>query len=173
MSELLTTSSFESSTDGERSVKFLPAFFLPVVERGQEFTSGALPLHITLFPPILAAYERRFGDEMRNKLNEYAPFTVTAAGEGRFGPNQDIPVRLLEPSLSMQGMHAMLEVAIGGLLHDATYRRPYNPHITVADFSEVSAKQDITIGGLSIVEKVADGSWKVVDKIGLKGGNNE
>jgi hypothetical protein len=156
-----------------RESKFLPVFFLPVVERGAEFAPDTLPLHITLFPPLRAPYDRRFGDELRTQLNQHEPFIVKTAGEAYYGPNEDIPTRLLEPSLSMHGMHAMVELAIGTLLHDETYRRPYRPHISVNDFSDVPRNQSIFVAGLSIVEKISGHNWVVVDKVGLKGERHE
>lgn len=156
-----------------QEAKFLPAFFLPVVERGEEFAPGDLPHHITFFPPIEQPYERSFGDGLRDELNLHYPFSVRTAGLDMFGPNHDILVRLLEPSLAMQGVHYLIQTAIGGLKHDTTYRRPYNPHITISAPEDVPWNDTIVISGLSIVEKVRGANWKVVDKVGLKGVRDE
>ena len=156
-----------------RESKFLPVFFLPVVERGSEFPPDTLPLHVTLFPPLQARYDPQFGDELRAQLNQHDPFIVKTAGEAYYGPNEDIPTRLLQPSLSMQGVHALIELAIGHVLHDETYRRPYRPHISLKNFSDVTPNQSIFIAGLSIVEKHSGGDWVVVDKVGLKGARDE
>ena len=151
--------------------KFIPAFFLPVVEIGQEFKSGERwPHHITLFPPLETTYDPEFGHSMRRQLNRHHPFIVRTAGEAYYGPNNDQPVRLIEDDLRMQGMHYLLEKAIGDISHDETYRSPYNPHISVERHKELPRGVSIFIAGLSIVEKRFGGVWTVVDKIGLKGG---
>lgn len=158
-----------AEAEKSQGAKFIPAFFLPVVERGEEFPAGKWPQHVTLFPPLQGEYQPEFGQSLRKELNQHYPFIVRTAGEAHFGPNQDIPVRLLEPSLSLQGVHYLIERAIGEVFHDETYRHPYNPHVSVGDFTELPRGASIFIAGLSLVEKRAGGLWKVVDKVGLKG----
>lgn len=153
----------------EKAAKFLPAFFLPIVEMGEQFAPGKLPLHVTLHPPIEQPYESSFGAELRGELNQHEPFLVEAGDGALFGPEADVPVRLVAPSLALQGMHALINQAIGNLRHDATYRAPYRPHISVERLGDVPRNQTITIGGLAIVEKWRHENWVVVDKIGLKG----
>lgn len=159
-------SEIAGTTADERA--FLPAFFLPVVHMGQIMQSGQWPHHVTLFPPLLSAYDPVFGEKLRNELNPHAPFEVVTAGEALFGPEQDIPVRLIRPSLSLQGVHYLIERALGEILHDKTYRQPYRPHVTVKNYDELPEGASITIAGLSVVEKT-EGQWTVVDKIGLRG----
>lgn len=152
-----------------QEAKFVPAFFLPIVERCQEFRAGKWPQHVTLFPPMEQAYDPEFGVRLRAELNQHHPFIVRTAGDAMFGPEENIPVRLLEPSLSLQGVHYLIERAIGDIMHDKTYRSPYNPHITVEKFEDVPKGTSIFIAGLSIVEKHQGGVWTVVDKVGLRG----
>lgn len=158
-------------TEKTQEAKFIPAFFLPVVEDGQEFEPGQWPQHVTLFPPMEQAYDPEFGSRLRAQLNQHHPFIVRTAGEELFGPEKNIPVRLLEPSLSLQGVHYLIERAIGEIMHDKTYRSPYNPHVTVEKFDDLPRGVSIFIAGLSIVEKRQGGVWKVVDKVGLRGGS--
>lgn len=154
-----------------QEAKFIPAFFLPVVDRGQQFAPGHWPHHITLFPPLEGEYDPEFGEQMRAELNQHYPFIVRTAGEELFGPEHDrtTKVRLLEPSLSLQGVHYLIEKAIGDIQHDKTFRSPYNPHVTVENYDDVRRGETILISGLSIVEKRLGGAWRVVDKVGLRG----
>ena len=94
-----------SQAEKPQEGKFIPAFFLPVVERGQELQKGQWPHHVTLFPPLEGAYDPEFGELLRDQLNQHHPFIVRTADEAYFGPDHDVPVRLLEPSLSLQGVH--------------------------------------------------------------------
>lgn len=157
----------------QRGGKFLPAFFLDMIPKGYEFQSGKWPHHVTLFPPLEEPYDPTFGEQLRGELNHHYPFIVRTAHEAFFGPDRTTKVRLLEPSLSLQEVHYLIEKAIGDIDHDDTYREPYNPHITVEQFDDVPKGRSIFIAGLSIVEKRLGGTWKVVDKIGLKGGEHE
>ena len=149
--------------------KFVPAFFLDVVERGEVFEPGNWPLHITTFPPILHHYDEQFGEDMRALINPFSPFVVRVGGNDLFGPDRDLPVKRIEPSLPLQGLHYMLIKAVGNLLHDPTYRQPYNPHISVEDYDQVPTGTELEIGGISLVEKQTSGLWTVVDKVGLRG----
>lgn len=157
----------------EKAANFLPAFFLPVVEMGEQFASGELPLHITLHPPIEQPYEASFGEELRHELRQHEPFVVHTGEKALFGPDDDTLVQLLAPSLAMQGMHALINRAIGNLLHDDTYRQPYRPHISLERADDIPRGRALVIGGLAIVEKWQQDNWTVVNKIGLKGGMHE
>ncbi|MGV9002062.1 MAG: 2'-5' RNA ligase family protein [Candidatus Saccharimonadaceae bacterium] len=152
-----------------QEAKFIPAFFLPIVEYGQELHPGLWPQHVTLFPPLQQRYDPEFGVRLRSELHRHYPFIVRTAGEALFGPEEDIRVRLLEPSLSLQGVHYLIEKAIGDITHDETFRSPYNPHVRVEESQDLPRGASIFIAGLSIVEKRGSGLWTVVDKIGLKG----
>lgn len=155
--------------EGEQSAKFVPAFFLDVVEMGQEFRSGELPLHITTFPPVEAPYDRSFTEGMRAYLNKCRPFTVTVEGDDMFGPEEDVPVKKFKNSLELLGMHLVHIYALGELLHDKTYTQPYNPHITVKTHEQLKDGTELKIGGFSVIEKTKSGLYKVVDKVGLWG----
>lgn len=163
-----------SEAEKAQEAKFVPAFFLDVVEQGQEIQSGKWPHHITLFPPLKTTYDPVFGEALRGRLNQHYPFIVRTSEETvHFGPNEDKPARLLEPSLSLQGVQYLIEKAVGDILHDRTYRDSFRPHITVEHFDDVRPGRSIFIEGLCIVEKRLGGVWTVVDKLRLKGGEYE
>ena len=157
------------TVEGERSTKFVPAFFLDVVNIDQEFQSGELPLHITTFPPVEVPYNRSFTDGMRDFLNGCRPFTVTVEGNDKFGPEEDVLVKKIKNSLELFGLHTIQAYALGELLHDDTYIRPYDPHITVKDYNQLEDGTELEIGGFSVIEKTQSGLYKVIDKIGFWG----
>jgi len=159
--------------EGERSTKFVPAFFLDEVKMDQEFPSGELPLHITTFPPVEMPYDRSFTEGMRGYLNRCRPFMVTVEGDGMFGPAEDVPVKKLKNSLELLGMHLVHIYALGELLHDKTYTQPYDPHITVKNHEVLKDGTELKIGGFSILEKTKSGLYKVVDKVGLWGDEDD
>ena len=161
-------------TEQEKSAKFLPAFFVDVVEVGQEFESGELPLKMTYFPPVETAFDPRLAKHLRRLINPMPPFEATIGHDDMFGDNHDIPVRHVIHTGPILAVHRALVSTLQHLPHATRYRTPYNPHITPgssANDPRIQVGQTIEMGGLAIVEKtVARGTWQVLAKIGLKGG---
>lgn len=169
MSEVLTAPELSQQ---KPSAKFLPAFFVDIVELGQEFNSGELPAHMTYFPPIEEPYDPQYAVYARKTINELPPFSAQVGSDALFGDNRDIPVRIIQHDYRILEVHRRLISVLGHLQHDFRYRTPYNPHITIVDEEDVRTKQGarLEMGGLSIVEKLTErGTWKVMAKIGLKG----
>lgn len=159
---------------GEKpAVEFVSAFFVELVNTGDKFQPGELPLHITTFPPILRRYEFEFGKEVRGAVGSMEPFTVTVGESDLFGPDRRTRVKRIEDSNELQHLHDKLVVAVGHLLHDPTYRQPYSPHISVSNYKDIPTGKQIEIAGFSIIGKIDTGLWEVVDKIGLKGAPHE
>ena len=155
---------------GERSEKFLPAFFVPVVKQGEEFAPGELPLHITLFPPLKQQYLEEYSDQLKAAMNPFSAFDVTVEKDDLFGENRDIPVKRIYKSEELERVHGALVYCLGNLSHDSTWRKPYNPHISVETEGQLRDGDTVHVGGFSIVQKASPaGLWKVVDKIGFKG----
>jgi hypothetical protein len=153
--------------NGEQQ-EFAPAFLVDIVEKGETFPLGDWPLHITLFPPLLTPYHDYYGDELRGTVNVMPPFDVTVGEDDWFGPDHDLPVKRIAESPRLRLLHGALVGALANLMHDPTYRRPYNPHISVLPGMTIKTGDTVNIGGFSIVEKTGR-LWTVVDKIGLKG----
>lgn len=155
----------------ESPAKFLPAFFVDVVELGEEFKAGELPLHMTYFPPVKANFTPRIADNLRRLINPMPPFEAIVGQPGKLGDNFDIPVRFVEPSDQLFAVHRALVATLQYLPHDPKYRMPYNPHISMEETNtRLRAGDAIPMAGLSIVEKAPYGRWQVMAKIGLKGG---
>jgi hypothetical protein len=155
----------------EESEKFLPAFFVDVVELGQEFKSGELPLHMTYFPPVQAPFDIQTATKLRRLINPLKPFTATVGESDLFGPDRDIHVKLIEHSPQLLAVHRRLVATFQDLPHDPKYLMPYTPHIAMdVHDTRIKTGDTIEMGGLSIVEKLPyKGVWQVLAKIGLKG----
>lgn len=151
--------------------EFIPAFFVDIVQKGETFPRGEWPLHLTLFPPIQAPYRSYYGDKLRSVVNVLSPFDITVGEDDMFGPDHDVPVKHIEEAPRLQVIHMALVRTLASLMHDPTYRQPYNPHITVQSGAMIETGETIRIGGFSVVEKTDD-KWTVVDKIGLWGAGN-
>lgn len=151
------------------AVKFLPAFFVDVIDKHKEYPAETLPHRITLFPPLEQPYDLAYGDELRKLVNPLAPFEVKVAGDDMFGDERDVPVKRIEDSEQLQYLHTQLVRVLGNLIHDKTYRQPYAPHISVKRHEDIPTGQSIHIEGFSIVEKVKGQAWTVRDQMRLKG----
>lgn len=154
----------------EPSGKFLPAFFVDVVQLGEEFPSGELPLHMTYFAPLKTALRREYVEEARRYVNPLPEFTAHIGEPELFGDARDIPVMLVEPTKEVVQVHRMLSAAFGRLPHDRRFM-PFRPHVTVhGEDARLVEGGEIHIGGLSLVEKDPRlDVWRVMAKIGLKG----
>jgi|GEM_PF-2999943 len=153
--------------NGEQQ-KFVPAFFVDIVEKGETFPIADWPLHITLFPPLQTPYLGRYGEDLRGAVDGLSPFDVTVGEDDEFGPDNDLPVLRIEESPRLRGLYGALVDTLANLIHDPTYRQPYNPHISKKLGMTIQTGDTINIGGFSIVEKKGS-LWTVTDKIGLKG----
>ena len=159
------------SPEAPLQVKFLPAFFVDVIAKDGVYAPETLPHRITLFPPIEQAYEDSYAKALRGVINPLEPFTVTVGADGWFGDNGEVAVKLIQPSERLQALHQQLVIVLGNLMHDAGYRRPYSPHISVASHADIPEGQELFIEGFTIVEKVKGASWHIKDQMRLKGSN--
>ena len=154
-----------------RGGKFLPAFFVEEVELGQTFARGEWPLHMSYFPPVNASFQPQLATRLREYVNPMAPFIAQVGEDALFGPDRDVPVKLVEPSKELLAVHRALVSVLHYLPHPAQYRTPFNPHVSVKeDGPQLETGDTIEIGGFSIVETLPNSStWQVLAKIGLKG----
>jgi hypothetical protein len=155
-------------------VKFLPGFFVDTIERDAEYPAQALPLHMSLFPPLKAPYYKAYGDTMKLQFNILPSVEITVGQEDLFDDeDKKVIVKRIEDSPQLQHVHERLVEVLGHLLHDSRFRQPYNPHITVQSSDQLQQGQTLLFSGFSVVEKVNGGAWIVRDKVGFKGGANE
>ena len=156
----------------ESPAKFLPAFFVDVVELGEEFPSGELPEHMTWFPPIYTGFTPKIAEDMRRLINPIPPFIATVGEEALLGDNHDIPVQLIESTPQLLAVRRALVSTLQHLPHSRKFEDNFTAHVTVGrNGSRFQAGDHIKMGGLSIVEKTNyRPTWQVIAKIGLKGG---
>lgn len=83
--------------------------FLPIdpMSVGLEFKSA--PLHCTLMPWFqTSASVAEIEQLIRNKCSKYRSLTLISGEPALFGPENDIPVHVLEPNLDLQTLHLEL-----------------------------------------------------------------
>ncbi len=101
-------------------------------------------------------------------MNPLRPFCVMVGDDDLFGSCHDIPVKRIVELAKLQEVHKKLVEVCGQLLHDSTYRQPYNPHISYPEQFGIETGQKIYIGGFAVVFCERD-NWRVIDKVGFKG----
>lgn len=155
------------------TTKFLPGFFVDVVEMHAIYEGGELPLHISLFPPIKDRYTVELAKSLRTLINPMDPFEVTLGQFDTFDDEEEkVGVRRIEESGRLHTLHRAFVKALAHLEHDAQYLRPYNPHISLRAGQELEVVSTVHIGGFSVLQKPSkEEPWIVIDKIGLKGSN--
>lgn len=151
--------------------KFLPAFFVEEVELGQTFPRGEWPSHMSYFPPVDTTFKPELADRLREYVNPMPPFVAKIGKGAKFGPEEDKPVLLVEPSKELIAVHRALVSVLQYLPHPTQYRTPFRPHISLKENGfQLETGDTIEIGDFSIVETTPySPSWHVLAKIGLKG----
>lgn len=131
------------------------------------------PPHITLTPPTLdvGRIDPDCYVEKAHRIAETtSPFIVYPVGTAEFGPNEDVPVTLVE---DLRRLHERLIISLGecgykaGVDFDSTYTclgSGYNAHTShTAGFLPPS--EPITLSGITIVRKVLNGKVELSDVI--------
>lgn len=149
--------------------KFVPAFFVNPVEIGEEFNSGEMPRHVTLFPPVLTNFTSdRIGQSLKTACSRIEPFSILVGDDAWFGVNHDILVQRIQESKQLKLVHETLARVVGHLMHDPTFRQPYNPHVTVKR-DRLPFREELVVDCFSVVAKNDGGKWLISDKVQFKG----
>lgn len=131
------------------------------------------PPHVTLTPPtfdVEGINPHRFTAAVRVIAEDTTPFAIYPVGTADFGPNEDVPVTLVE---DLRRLHERLIISLGecgykaGVDFDSTYTclgSGYNAHTShTAGFLPPS--EPITLSGITIVRKVLNGKVELSDVI--------
>lgn len=115
------------------------------------------PQHLTLMQPFTPNFTMATGaaEEVKTMLE---PFEVHVAEQVMFGPNHDIPVRLIEPVDSLRLLHNALVVALEQRDIDLTridyIRNSYKPHIAVKPGApEIAKGQTFLVNHIAVMGK--------------------
>ena len=130
------------------------------------------PLHITLVPWFI--YDGAVDDlaeRIVDKLKGLKAFEVQVLSLKMFGPNKDIPVRLVEKTKPMMSLHARLYhllVSIGCQVEKEEYNTlDYMPHITVRGNRQIDSGVRLSIDSIDLIKNLQDGhkSREIVQRI--------
>ena len=138
---------------------------LAPIERGQTF-EGSLPLHVTVQQWFSLEYERAFINALQNLATRFEPFDIEGGDEALFGPNNDLPVRLVRRVGRLARLHAQtgeLVTRFGGELRNPEWAGDrYNPHVTHVDGAELKEGEVVTLRTIELIKSVPDERIKTV-----------
>lgn len=140
--------------------KYIVVFMLDKPVTGERFTKW--PLHITLKPWFQCADST---EKVINQLGELAKntksFKVRTGERAMYGPEFDVPVRLVEKTSELAELHARIcYLLTKNKCHSENEeysRENYSPHITVRGDRNIEEAVDVTMDSFDIVENLDDG----------------
>lgn len=151
-------------THGERAVdsthKYIVVYMLDKPALGERFTKW--PLHLTLKPWFQCAGST---EEVINQLGELAkgtkPFMVRTGKTAMYGPEFDVPVRLVEKTPELAEFHARICYLLTKNKcrseNEEYSRENYSPHITIRGDRHISEGTEVLVSSIDIVENLSDG----------------
>ena len=133
------------------------------------------PLHLTIVPWFL--YEgdvNELIERMKQKLKDIRPFKIQVGDQKMFGPNRDVPVKLVDKNVELTKLHSTiyhLLLSSGTQPEREEYNTAvYTPHITVRGDRNIASGEIVTIDSVDILRDLQDGhmSRQIIKRIMLK-----
>lgn len=144
------------------SQKYVIVHFVDLARTPHEFSYTEWPPHVTLLANFTIDQPV---DALVSELASYAqqtePFEIRVEGEALFGPNQDVPVLLMQTTADIQKVHedlADLTGVLGAKYDDPQYMRVgYRPHMTIKAKTQTGVQQAMTLDSLTLIDMYPDG----------------
>ena len=133
--------------------------FLDPVEDTTRFSSDAWPLHSTI-AGVFAFDRQTHGEDFYETIAEQDALTTYTTKRGHFGPNEDVPVMLIERTPELARLHQNIVDFV--LSRQGIFKPPhyigenYCPHITIPD-NNVQPDVPIVFDALSLVDMSPNG----------------
>ena len=142
--------------------KYTIIHFLNPLPNGAEFASTDWPLHVTLAETFAIQQDLpTLIDSISTVARHHEPVRTTAVNEANFGPNQDIPVILIDMPPTLMSLHndivSSLESNCGASFNNPHYIKDgYVAHSTIRSDTQLHRGDSIIIDSLSIVDMFPD-----------------
>jgi len=146
----------------------LTSSFEPIVP-GQSF-AGQLPRHVTIQQYFkLSGSEQAFKHALTNLTTRFYPIEVTGGQEALYGPNNDVPVRLLHRLGALARLHNdTLELVnrFGGTMRNPEWAGAgYNPHVTYVDGRALEEGETATLRNLELIVRKDGEGQKIAELV--------
>lgn len=150
--------------------------FLQDQQEGETFVRNAhkgWPLHITLFPWFEALDADALDSELADIAKKTKPFDVLVGAEKMFGPNNDIPVNIIQDQTVLVQLHKKLnKVVTGEILESRWTGDGYNAHITQhAGAANVSEGDLVRVDHVYLVKLLDDETCLFLKKYTFEAGD--
>jgi len=140
------------------TTEYLLTSSLDPIAPGERFT-GPLPRHVTVQQYFqLDGSERAFRHALTNVATRFAPIEITGGKEALYGPNHDVPVRLLQRLGGLARLHddTLAVVQRFGSVHNPRWAgNGYSPHVTYVDGRALEEGETATLRTLELIAKQA------------------
>lgn len=149
--------------------KFAIISSLEPLQRGDTFESW--PLHVTVMTwfSLPTHQERAFDNALRNRMHDIKPFEVTGAKQELFGPDSDVPVRLLGRVGMLGSLHnqilPVIERMSGEIIPENSdfVGDGYRPHITDQPHGRFGEGETVLLDSMQLISGDTDGPRKVLE----------
>lgn len=150
------------------SAKFLPAFFVEPLARGDVIPSNALPPHVTLYSEVNMLYRPKMDELVRFAVQNIAPHHIELA-ERTYDDATDSSAFRVMGSLSLSMTYRSLFTILQGFSRESI--QPFRPKVVVPQGpSRLYEGQRLPVNSMTVVETHNQASdWEVADVIPLRG----
>ena len=147
------------------SAEYLLMSSFEPVRTGDKF-EAELPLHLTIVQWFQIERERAFLNGLQNLATELSPVEVVGTGEALYGPNNDVPVRLVRGMGRVAHIHnralGLIE-RYNGELRDSQWAGPnYSPHVSTIPGAELREGETAELRSLDLVRREAGERLKTI-----------
>jgi hypothetical protein len=150
------------------SAKFLPAFFVEPLERGETIATDALPPHIALYQEVNMLYRPKMDELVRFAVRDITPHKIELAERTYDDTNGSSAFRVMG-SLSLSMTYRSLFTILQSFSRETV--QPFRPKIVVPQGpSQLHEDQYLSVNSITVIETYAQTpGWEVVDVIPLRG----
>jgi hypothetical protein len=150
------------------SAKFLPAFFVEPLERGETIATDALPPHVALYSEVNMLYRPKMDELVRFAVRDITPHKIELA-ERTYDDTSGLSAFRVMGSLSLSMTYRSLFTILQGFSRETV--QPFRPRIVVPQGpSQLHEDQHLSVNSITVIETHAQTSeWEVVDVIPLRG----
>ncbi len=136
---------------------------LEPLKKGDTFEEW--PLHVTIMT-WFSLPERQFGaydNMLKNMMHEYAPMTVVGQDKEQFGPEENVPVRILGRVGVLSKLHSQILPIIdrvGGEIiqqNQGYVGDAYRPHVTDQPHGTFAEDETAILRGMQLISGDIDG----------------
>ncbi len=154
------------------AAEYLLTSSIDPIKKGEQFVDGPLPRHVTLQQWFTLDHVPAFKNALQNLATTLEPVEIIGGENAEFGPNNDVPVRLVRNIGRVARLHTKTGELIerfGGELRNPEWAGDgYNPHVTYVDGAALDEGEAVTLRTIEMIKR-EDGVRTVEMVLGFSG----